>query len=1096
MGDRRDGATLRAVQVISPGGAQEESTLRRRTLGLAVTLTLALLTALPASGLSADPQRTERVSVRGSAPGLAAALAASRGSRRIEVAVQVRGQTVGARVGDRATAGEPMSESGITAARRDLQDRQRATRTRLRSLGASIEASYTDVFNGFRVRVRADRVNRIARLPGVTAVLLVPRHEPDNLRTDRYLDVPATWGATGRTGKGVTIAVIDSGINYYHQDFGGAGTSAWRADDPTVREPGTFPTAKVVGGRDLVGDAYDADEHDTPEPDPDPLDCKASGSDIDQHGTHVAGTAAGMGVVAGGGTYRGPYDARTLQRTSFRVAPGVAPEAKLLAFRVFGCAGGTYLVVDAIERAVRAGADVINLSLGSSFGEPGSIDAVAVDNASLAGVTVVVSSGNSGQSAYITGTPAVATRAISVAALDALPSFKAARIDMASGSDITAIVANGATPDARGRLVRFRDDPDTDVDPVTGAGDESLGCHTADYEFNDAREGDIVAVQRGICPRVDRATLGQRRGVAAVIMINDADALPPFEGPIRGVTIPFLGVRSSTARRFATDDGRTIRIVARSPLANPAFRHLATFSSAGPRSGDSGLKPDVTAPGVSVMSADGATATGAKGMSGTSMASPAIAGVAALIRQAHPTWSPRDVKAAIVGTATPGLLASYDMRAAGAGVAQPRRAADTVAIAYADGGATSLSFGARNATRRSGTSNAFTASLTFTIRNRSSKAIRYDLRNSFSGGSRRIRVTLSPRSVRVPAGSARKVTVRVSLAERDVAALPDAAPLHAPTLDVDEDGQLFTSLTTVRGAIIATPRTRGRGIYPLRVPWMVVPRGLSDIEPGTKAAWTIDGDLRRSRVRLTNRGLHRGYVDVYAWGLSDGREGLGSVDLRAAGVQTLPAEACTGIPDESDRCLLFAINTWSPWSNAAAIQWTVSVDSDLDGGEDHAILGVDDGYTFSGVENGVLDSLIVDGSDELIDGFLAIAPAHGSTLILPALASDLGLSPDEPRFDYLVSAVNVYGDEAVSDVMDNGSHSGGDYERARYDAFRPVVRNGAFESLAAGRGVNVSLVVDAERLRSRRGDRGWLVVTMDDANGASQADTVSVGALP
>lgn len=1060
-------------------------------------LALAVTMVLPASGLAAGPRRTDRISVRGSTPGLQAALAASRGSRRIEVAVQVRGRTVAARVGEGVTAGEPLSESGISAARRDLQAGQRATRSRLRALGAKVQASYTDVFNGFRVRVRADRVHRISRLPNVTAVLLVPRHEPDNSRTVKYLDVPATWGATGRTGKGVRIAIIDSGINYYHQDFGGAGTAAWRADDPTVREPGTFPTAKVVGGTDLVGDAYDADEHDTPEPDPDPLDCKASGSDIDQHGTHVAGTAAGMGVIAGGGTYRGRYDARTLSRTSFRIAPGVAPEAKLLAFRVFGCAGGTYLVVDAIERAVRAGADVINLSLGSSFGEPGSIDSVAVDNAALAGVTVVVSSGNSGHSAYMTGSPGVATRAISVAALDALPSFKAARIDMASGADITAIVANGATADARGRLVRFRDDPGTDVDPVTGAGDESLGCHTADYAYNGARDGDIVTVRRGICPRVDRATMGQRQGAAAVIMINDADALPPFEGPIRGVTIPFLGVRSTTARRFSTDDGRTIRIVSRAPLANPAFRRLASFSSAGPRSGDSGLKPDVTAPGVSVMSADGATATGAKGMTGTSMASPAVAGVAALVKQAHPDWSPRDIKAAIVGTAAPGRLAAYDLRAAGAGVAQPRRAVDTLAIAYADGGTASLSFGARNAMRRAGTSDAFTTTRRFTIRNRSSKAIRYDLRNSFAGSSRRLRVSVSPRSVRVPARSAREVIVTISLAERDVAPLPDAAPLHAPALGVDEDGRLFATLTTIRGAIIATPRSSARGVYPLRVPWIVVPRGLSDVDPGSRTAWRVDGDLRRSRLRMTNKGLHRGYVDVYSWGLSDGREGQGSVDLRSAGVQSLPAEACTGVPDASDRCLLFAINTWGAWSNAAAAQWTVSIDSDLDGTEDRAILGVDDGLVFAGAENGVLDSLIVDSStDELIDGFLAVAPARGSTLILPALASDLGLSPDSPRVDYLVSAVSLYGDEAISDTMDNAAYSGGDYERARYDAYRPVVRDGAFESLAGGGSVDLSLVVDAERLRPRRGDRGWLVVTMDDANGSAQADTVSVGALP
>jgi len=95
-----------------------------------------------------------------------------------------------------------------------------------------------------------------------------------------------------------------------------------------------------------------------------------------------------------------------------------------------------------------------------------------------------------------------------------------------------------------------------------------------------------------------------------------------------------------------------------------------------------------------------------------------------------------------------------------------------------------------------------------------------------------------------------------------------------------------------------------------------------------------------------------------------------------------------------------------------------------------------------------------------------------------------------------VSAVSLFGEQAVSDTMDNTTHSGGDYERARYDAFRPVVRNGTFRSLDGGRSLDLRLAVDAERLRPRRGDRGWLVVTMDDDNGAPQADTVPVGAVP
>ncbi|MEZ4596252.1 MAG: S8 family serine peptidase [Chloroflexota bacterium] len=158
------------------------------------------------------------------------------------------------------------------------------------------------------------------------------------------------------------------------------------------------------------------------------MDCKASGSDIDQHGTHVAGTAARLGssrVAARIAPLRRPRppadlvpDARTR-----RPRPGAAARS--------GCsAAGEAPISWWMPSACRPGRRRRHpsLSLGSSFGDPGSIDAVAVDNASLAGVTVVASSGNSGQSAYITGTPGVATRAISVAALDALPSFKAARI--------------------------------------------------------------------------------------------------------------------------------------------------------------------------------------------------------------------------------------------------------------------------------------------------------------------------------------------------------------------------------------------------------------------------------------------------------------------------------------------------------------------------------------------------------------------------------------------------------------------------------------------------------------------------------------------
>ena len=164
------------------------------------------------------------------------------------------------------------------------------------------------------------------------------------------------------------------------------------------------------------------------------------------------------------------------------------------------------------------------------------------------------------------------------------------------------------------------------------------------------------------------------------------------------------------------------------------------------------------------------------------MASPAIAGVAALVKQAHPGWGPRDIKAAIMGTASSGRVSPYDVRIAGSGLAQPRRAVDTVAFVYTDPGSSSLTFGLKQAGKRTGTSTSFTETQKLVIRNTSSKTIRYDLRNSFNGDARGLKVSISPSFVSVPAKSKKTVGVTISLAESAVAALPAAAPNHAPRL--------------------------------------------------------------------------------------------------------------------------------------------------------------------------------------------------------------------------------------------------------------------------------------------------------------------------
>ncbi len=176
-------------------------------------------------------------------------------------------------------------------------------------------------------------------------------------------------------------------------------------------------------------------------------------------------------------------------------------------------------------------------------------------------------------------------------------------------------------------------------------------------------------------------------------MINTADTYPPYEGPIPNVTIPFFGVLSSDGALIAAATSAT-KFVS-SPIANGTFRSASDFSSRGPRFGDSILKPNVAAPGTSIFSTNVGTGNQGIYISGTSMASPHVAGVAALTSQAHPKWDAKSIRAAIVQTASTSALLDYAPSLEGSGLVQPLGATRTQAVAFAEGegGGQSISFG-------------------------------------------------------------------------------------------------------------------------------------------------------------------------------------------------------------------------------------------------------------------------------------------------------------------------------------------------------------------------------------------------------------------
>lgn len=1011
--------------------------------------------------------------------------AALAGDRQVTVILKLRGESVGERAAQARRQGRDLSKAERDAIRAQLKAQQDALRGEIQGAGGRVLFDYQDAYNGVAVSAPLRGLAALAALPGVERVFPSRTFERENTPGVQYIEANDAWDDLGLTGDGVKVAILDTGVDYFHANFGGSGDPAdFESDNGEIVEPGSFPTSKVVGGTDLVGDDYNASvpANATPQPDPDPKDCNG-------HGSHVAGSAAGMGVLADGSTYTGPYNGTTYTN-DFRIGPGVAPEADLIAVRVFGCAGSTSeaVIVAALEYAFEQGADVVNMSLGSPFGRDDEPSTQASNVIAEAGTVVVASAGNNGAGAYITGAPAVAGRAISVAAMDASsPTFPGANVALSTGEFLVALNANAAALPT-GPL------PVAVLRTSYPNGPVSLGCSPSDYtSFPGGVAGKLVVTVRGVCARVARAVYGQQAGAAAVAMINTDSGYPPFEGEITSnpdtgepytVTIPFLGVRgvlgpapTSDGDTLVAADGGTATLTP-TTVPNLGYQRLAGFTSGGPANVDSDAKPDVTAPGVSVLSTAVGTGDGGARSSGTSMAAPMTAGVAALVTEAHPTWSTEAIKGAIVGTADASAAkiaqttaGSYLPRRAGTGVVDARRAVDTVAYATTSGGTAALSFGYEPE------NGAYSETLPVTLRNTGASEITYNLSAAFVGSTLGADVSFSANPVTVPAGGSATVNVTLALDASEVAALPGATASN------------FGALAhIVQGAIVATPTAAGAGIYPLRVSFVAVPRGLANVAAGAKSAYAPGpGGTLSATVPLSNSGIHAGNADVYAWGIEDANDVAGPaddpLDIRAAGIKVLPGSALGGAP--SDRSLFFAVNAFGLWSNPSVNEIDIAIDLQNDGRPEFFVVGVDLGAVFAGSFSGQFASFIFNAdTGALVNAWIAQAPMNGSTVVLPTLASDIGLTETgQKTFRYSVTGFSII-PGALVDTTAVGE----------FRPFDPPVSQGQLMTLAPGASATLQVSVD----RGKFGDApqlGWMIVTQDDANGAAQADLVPVGSL-
>lgn len=441
------------------------------------------------------------------------------------------------------------------------------------------------------------------------------------------------------TGHGVRIGVVDTGIDYTHRALGGSGSvSEYEAINPN--EPSNlFPNQKVVGGRDFVGEGFNALSRkfndSIPRPDDNPID-------LSGHGSHVAATLAGVG-------------------DGVNTHVGVAPDAQIFALKVFGDKGGggtsDTAIIAALEYAADPNGDldpmdqldVLNLSLGSGYGKPHTLYNRAMTNLSRGGTLVVGAAGNYGALDNVISSPSSTSYAISVASgIDNLEhnwQFEASEFSSPSTPSILVYIVSG---------------------PVSSPVEEFDGVASSLVFVGEAKETDVTEELKaqlvGRVALIDRGSISfyekinrvkEAGAVGAVVVNNVPEELIRMSGDSAG--LPAIMVTKEIGDRvkgLMQQEEVTFTFKQPKKIERPELIDtLSPGSSKGPRMLDSLLKPEITAPGVGIISARAGTGHKSVTWSGTSMAAPHVAGVLGLLRQRYPQMEPWDLKAMVMNTA-------------------------------------------------------------------------------------------------------------------------------------------------------------------------------------------------------------------------------------------------------------------------------------------------------------------------------------------------------------------------------------------------------------------------------------------------------------
>ncbi|HET7415685.1 MAG TPA: S8 family serine peptidase, partial [Arthrobacter sp.] len=564
----------------------------------------------------------------------------------------------------------------------------------------------TNTLPGVAVTANAEALRQLAQRNDVVKVTPIVPKKPGNKGAVIDTEALNTWSKRDVTGEGVKIAVLDTGVDYTHASFGGPGTveaykKAQASEQLPSADSGLLDPDKFVGGWDLVGDSYNANPtmesyQPVPHPDPNPLDCATAG-----HGSHVAGTAAGYGVNADGSTFRGDYSELSADEVNeMRIGPGSAPEAQLVGIRVFGCEGSSAVVGQALDYVLDPNgdgdfsdrADVVNMSLGSDFTPTDDPENDIVNELTELGILSVVASGNAADIYDVGGAPGNARTALTVA--NSVGSqITLDRVDVLAPEELAGKAAGQYS-------VNFdyaaATEEELTGDVVMAPESNKFGCQ----EYTDAQAAELAGKwvwlqwenEEGFpCGSAQRFNNAEAAGATGIVLDSPRSV---FDAGIAGnSTIPGVQLNNagSDKLRPAAEAGTlTVKLdpdyLGAISAPSDAKDTLNASSSRGVHGSNGVVKPDVAAPGTLIGSVAVGSGDGVAVKSGTSMATPMVAGIAALVYSTG-VDDALTVKSMVMNTAVHDIIAGngvpFGPNRVGSGRVDALAAVDTEVYAYA-----------------------------------------------------------------------------------------------------------------------------------------------------------------------------------------------------------------------------------------------------------------------------------------------------------------------------------------------------------------------------------------------------------------------------